>query len=86
MISHLSLFIGRHGNVLKESDTCGFAFFEFKGDELFVRVELSDVKKNKAWTNPVLLNRIQFLILKALKFRGMFFFLFIQIHQIQFLK
>ena len=45
-------FIGRNGRVLSEAISSP-AVYEFKGDELYVRVKVLDSNGRLAWTQPV---------------------------------
>jgi len=47
-------FIGRNGKVLKEVQGTG-AFYNPRGDELYVRVKVDASDKREAWTQPVFL-------------------------------
>jgi len=50
------LFIGQEGKVLKE-DVANPAIYKFSGDEKYVRAKIIDSNGNKAWTQPVMINR-----------------------------
>lgn len=48
-------FIGKNGKTLQEEKKSNLSRYYFRGDEKYVRVELTNALGQKAWTNPVFL-------------------------------